>query len=1681
MKKKINLRWRIVLCMLLSLGYYANSFAIDYYWIGKGTTNNWSLPGNWATTSGASVSDVLYPPTKNDNVIFDENSFPTGGSVASRTITINTGATCDSFTFRDIPTEIVPVMNITVTLAVGGSATLWPGMTVSGSNGTIKSESERTAETFTSAGVVLTNTNIVFAGNSNYVANGNLTARDITLSGDGNRTFGGYVDCKSFVKTGTGNVNITSYLQSNLPVNDRNIEFSGGGDMTVGGDVKIESVLHNYSGVSPYLTGGNFTFAGNGNLTISGDLYVPNAYISNSGNVDLSGSGTKIISGDVTAGKRFVSNGGTVNVGGDLIILDTGHSLYSPSETGTNPKIFGGCKMTIAGHIKGDSSLSISGTGTDVKVNGTGDFSEFYDLYIVTGAKFTHQDVIVLKRDWNSSGGVSFTTATAPSLIRINTGNFTANATDVYDNVEFFGLPFAGRNYHTINQGTYNKITFSAGSGSISTTAGITTKELIINSEAEYVFSNTTTVNNRLEIKPQRCGGMIQVTNGTIAMGAGSTVVAENLLLTNNTITGGTFTATNSVDKGGNSGWNFSNTPKTLYWVGGTGDWNDISHWANSSGGAAGSGCIPALLDNVVFNGTSGLSGSQTVSVPAGYHAYCNNMTWTGTGTPVLKITDEPNTRLYIGGSLELALGMTIDNSEFNRTVYTNITSIDRRGIYFVSTRNSPYETIRTNGVEIMGTVSFISGAPGTTGSGGWVFQDDWAGTACIYFERGSLNTNGKALTATWFRSTVGTRTLNIAGSTITLNDAWSYYGTGSNFLTNAETANSLIKIILPDYGDGLYYANNSPICGFQGKAGEKYNNLDFSVAYPLYAWDLSPSRTVREGIFNKITLSSNSLEVDPILGSGIQTDSLILTGIQGAIFTLSDNITVNKYLESPQGCGLPSILRSSSTTSRTITMGGLGDPDPRMNVKMKNTVINNVKITGGPIPLGGYYAEDCDLEIGTETGWNPVSSAGNKRYYWVGGNGDWNEIEHWSDRSDGPGSVFCTPPSAINTVVFDHNSFKANNCVVTISDSRAKCDSMLWVGTVSETPKLLLSRDRNSKLTVWGSMLLQQNMTVSGTDEPSYGYHSEINFKSQRPKESLVTNEVKFEKVEIIFNVSGEWSIPHKVRFSGGQSYHLTFDGTSTAKWIFGDDLDISTPFGEIHFNRGTLDLSGITVNVSSRFTSSGTPDPNRKLIIKNTTLNVGSMTACMWNYNGILTAVDSYNSVINFKIISINMTTAANQVYNDVNFSTDPYYQASSSSTINAPAGANTTQFRKVTFGVNQGIVNNGKFEYLHFKNYGTMNTIEADTLRFNNNNEYIYTFISGTTSTINEKWYGSGLPCYRLRYQSSVEGDPAFVRVKKEAATYIDPVNGDVLFLDFIRVNDIIVSQGPGLALIEKGPGSPDDEVCWDGRTYNLTSWMTLANGWIRTPYDPVLRPMPDATIRCANFPYVIDPYQFVTTPESTYEWRKGGSAGTILNPGDPNRSTWTINSAADAGLYYLKVDYHPEGAGKTCLIDGVVMISTIASDSLVWTGQIDTDWNKPGNWYDPAMFATSTFAPTACTDVLIPKNISRYPNLTPGNTDYSQLFYERASCHHIWFEHGGEVVRTDSLNYLKAHVELTLAANRWNMITAPLRYMYPGDYYKNVPCPHEDQLRIYQQLFAMSNPQTGVNLEGNWTEP
>ncbi|HRS40284.1 MAG TPA: hypothetical protein P5292_13980, partial [Bacteroidia bacterium] len=75
---------------------------------------------------------------------------------------------------------------------------------------------------------------------------------------------------------------------------------------------------------------------------------------------------------------------------------------------------------------------------------------------------------------------------------------------------------------------------------------------------------------------------------------------------------GATFNANNVIDLGGNTGWNISAlVTRDLYWVGGTGDWNDPNHWSLSSGGPS-AGCTPNRLDNVFFDANS-LGAGDTV------------------------------------------------------------------------------------------------------------------------------------------------------------------------------------------------------------------------------------------------------------------------------------------------------------------------------------------------------------------------------------------------------------------------------------------------------------------------------------------------------------------------------------------------------------------------------------------------------------------------------------------------------------------------------------------------------------------------------------------------------------------------------------------------------------------------------------------------------------------------------------------------------------------------------------------------------------------------------------------------------------------------------------------------------------------------------------------------------------
>ncbi len=75
----------------------------------------------------------------------------------------------------------------------------------------------------------------------------------------------------------------------------------------------------------------------------------------------------------------------------------------------------------------------------------------------------------------------------------------------------------------------------------------------------------------------------------------------------------------NGNDLGNNTGWTFNSpqVPYDLFWIGGSGEWTDPTHWSLTDGGAP-SGCIPNAITNVYFTAFSGFisANSDTINTP---------------------------------------------------------------------------------------------------------------------------------------------------------------------------------------------------------------------------------------------------------------------------------------------------------------------------------------------------------------------------------------------------------------------------------------------------------------------------------------------------------------------------------------------------------------------------------------------------------------------------------------------------------------------------------------------------------------------------------------------------------------------------------------------------------------------------------------------------------------------------------------------------------------------------------------------------------------------------------------------------------------------------------------------------------------------------------------------------------
>ncbi|MBD8346632.1 hypothetical protein [Dysgonomonas sp. HGC4] len=560
-----------------------------------------------------------------------------------------------------------------------------------------------------------------------------------------------------------------------------------------------------------------------------------------------------------------------------------------------------------------------------------------------------------------------------------------------------------------------------------------TFKELVFAPSKSYllVSSATQTITGSL-IAESECVGWISIqsategVNSTLSMAATAEVKVSGVVLTNiRGIGGANFTANNSVDNGGNTGWTFITSPSPdLYWVGGSGDWNDKAHWSLTSGGVGGV-CVPSPTTNVFFDAGSGFTSSSKEVTFRG-SVYCRNIVFDGSAVP--PTVNNPNvvSTINIYGSSVWQAGMKFD------AYY----------VYYKST--GVPKTIKSNGVTTGVYYTHFNEASSIS------LLDDFKTPVYLYINAGTFNTNNHRVEVSQLIGNVGTvrRTLNLGSSHL-------YIDAHLNLATAVVTLNAGTSHIHFTGTSGIFY----PYAG-QQYYDVTYENVEASSGSIAASTAGSVTNTVK---FNRVEYKRSGYI------SGYNTfNELILA--PGRIYTVQSATnqeyiqTINKGLFVEAEClGWASIKSSVAGYPATLSMPASAQ------VKVSGTLLTDIKATGG-----ANFTARNSLDNGGNTGWTFVTSA-SPDLYWVGGAGEWNDASHWSFTSGGTGGA-CVP-SPTSNVFFDAGSgFTLTSKIITI-EGAAYCRDITFAGAA--TPPTISALSSTMSLNIYGSSVWQRDMVV--------------------------------------------------------------------------------------------------------------------------------------------------------------------------------------------------------------------------------------------------------------------------------------------------------------------------------------------------------------------------------------------------------------------------------------------------------------------------------------------------------------------------------------------------------------------------------------------------------------------------
>ncbi len=220
-----------------------------------------------------------------------------------------------------------------------------------------------------------------------------------------------------------------------------------------------------------------------------------------------------------------------------------------------------------------------------------------------------------------------------------------------------------------------------------------------------------------------------------------------------------------------------------FYWTGGSGNWNDASHWTLTPGGAGGN-TIPSASDNV-FIGQTG----RNFSIQITQHAACQNLT---IGNNSVTLTGTEKEQLSVYGSVNIGAKVTIDCTILMRT------DNDRQTINIASKKVNQIVFDGTGSWEITSEINITN----------------------LKLVSGTLSTNGHKITSHLFDiSGTQKRELNLKNSVVTI-DQWNARN-AENLVFNAGNSELVFKGKIDPYTmsfDKLKYNNISSLSNSKAK-----------------------------------------------------------------------------------------------------------------------------------------------------------------------------------------------------------------------------------------------------------------------------------------------------------------------------------------------------------------------------------------------------------------------------------------------------------------------------------------------------------------------------------------------------------------------------------------------------------------------------------------------------------------------------------------------------------------------------------------------------------------------------------------------------------------------------------------------------------------------------------------------